>query len=67
MEAKIKRGLFSFSEYLAFTGKDRSPDSAADYVHDGGFPRYLQTHEEIVLQELFDLLSSVVLTREVVL
>lgn len=45
---------FSFSEYLAFTGKARSPDSAADYVHDGGFPRYLQTHEEIVLQELFD-------------
>ncbi len=45
---------FSFSEYLAFTGKARSPDSAADYVHDGGFPRYLQTREEIVLQELFD-------------
>ena len=45
---------FSFSEYLAFTGKARSPDSAADYVHDGGFPRYLQTNEEIVLQELFD-------------
>ena len=45
---------FSFSEYLAFTGKARSPDSADDYVHDGGFPRYLQTHEEIVLQELFD-------------
>lgn len=45
---------FSFSEYLAFTGKNRSPDSAADYAHDGGFPRYLQTHEEIVLQELFD-------------
>ena len=43
---------FSFSEYLAFTGKERSPESAADYVHDGGFPRYLQTREEIVLQEL---------------
>ena len=45
---------FSFSEYLEFTGKARTPDSAADYVRDGGFPRYLQTHEEIVLQELFD-------------
>lgn len=25
-----------------------------DYAHAGGFPRYLQTNEEIVLQELFD-------------
>ena len=45
---------FSFREYLAFTGKEPSSDSAADYAHDGGFPRYLQTREEIVLQELFD-------------
>lgn len=45
---------FSFREYLAFTGKEASSCSVADYAHDGGFPRYLQTNEEIVLQELFD-------------
>lgn len=45
---------FSFGEYLAFTGRKPSVETAGDYVHDGGFPRYLQTGEEIVLQELFD-------------
>lgn len=45
---------FSFKEYLAFTGRQPSLESAGDYVHTGGFPRYLQTGEEIVLQELFD-------------
>lgn len=45
---------FSFAEYLAFTKKKLSAESAAEYVHDGGFARYLQTGEEVVLQELFD-------------
>ena len=41
-------------EYLAFTGFEASAESAASYMHDGGFPRYLQVREAIVLQELFD-------------
>lgn len=52
----ISKELFPFSyrEYLSFTGQSPSPASTAAYVRDGGFPRYLQTREEIVLQELFD-------------
>jgi predicted AAA+ superfamily ATPase len=45
---------FSYREYLDFTGLEASAESAASYAHDGGFPRYLQVREEIVLQELFD-------------
>ena len=45
---------FSYKEYLDFTGEKPGPESSAAYVLDGGFPRYLQTREEIVLQELFD-------------
>lgn len=45
---------FSYGEYLKFT--DRSPNAASvrEYARDGGFPRYLQTGEEVILQELFD-------------
>lgn len=52
----VSRELFPFSydEYLAFTGETRGAASAAAYRHAGGFPRFLQTGEEIVLQELFD-------------
>lgn len=45
---------FSYREYISFTGQKPSAETAAAYMHDGGFPRYLQTREEIVLQELFD-------------
>ncbi len=45
---------FSYAEFLAFTGKTPSEESVVDYAHVGGFPRYLQTNEEIILQELFD-------------
>ena len=45
---------FSYREYLEFTGAEAGPESAAAYAKDGGFPRYLQTREEVVLQELFD-------------
>ena len=45
---------FSYREYLAFNGLEASAESTASYMHDGGFPRYLQVREEIVLQELFD-------------
>lgn len=45
---------FSYAEYLEFTGRRSDSGSASAYMLDGGFPRYLQTREEIVLQELFD-------------
>lgn len=45
---------FSYAEYLQYTKRQPSEKSVAAYAHDGGFPRYLQTGEEIVLQELFD-------------
>ncbi len=52
----ISRELFPFSygEYLQYTNRPPTEESVAAYAHDGGFPRYLQTGEEIVLQELFD-------------
>ena len=45
---------FSYREYLEFVNAKPCAESVAAYMYDGGFPRYLQTHEEIVLQELFD-------------
>ena len=52
----VSKELFPFSylEYLDFVGEKPSAKSTAAYMIDGGFPRYLQTREEIVLQELFD-------------
>lgn len=45
---------FSYAEYLTFTKRKAGERSVLDYLHEGGFPRYLQTKEEVVLQELFD-------------
>ena len=45
---------FSYAEYLKFTRTRPNAQSVQGYALDGGFPRYLQTREEIVLQELFD-------------
>ena len=45
---------FSFAEYLKFTKAKPNAESIREYARDGGFPRYLQTREEVVLQELFD-------------
>ena len=52
----VSRELFPFSypEYLAFTGEKPGAASAEAYRHSGGFPRFVQTGEEVVLQELFD-------------
>ena len=52
----VSRELFPFSypEYLAFTGERPGAASAESYRHAGGFPRFVQTGEEVVLQELFD-------------
>lgn len=45
---------FSYEEFIKFTGAKPGAESTRDYACRGGFPRYLQTNEEIVLQELFD-------------
>ena len=45
---------FSYAEYLSFTQQDAGRDSVLAYAHEGGFPRYLETKEDVVLQELFD-------------
>ena len=45
---------FSYAEYLRFTGQKATRESTLAYQQDGGFPRYLQTREDVVLQELFD-------------
>lgn len=45
---------FSYHEFLDFVGEKPDAKSTAAYMVSGGFPRYLQTHEEIILQELFD-------------
>ncbi len=43
---------FSYSEYLAFTAKDRSAESFRSFIDDGGFPAFLREHLDLVLQEL---------------
>lgn len=52
----ISKELFPFSyrEYLDFTHQTANEASARTYRHMGGFPRYLQTGEQIVMQELFE-------------
>ena len=45
---------FSYAEYLKFMKAKPNAASVRKYALDGGFPRYLQTREEVVLQELFD-------------
>jgi len=45
---------FSFSEYLAFTGRESSPLSSAKYMKTGGFPEYLKTGLPEVLMHAFN-------------
>lgn len=45
---------FDYGEYLVFTHQEACAESAEAYCHEGGFPLYLQTKEEVVLSELFD-------------
>lgn len=45
---------FNYQEYLEFTHQTPNEASARAYRHMGGFPRYLQTSEQIVMQELFE-------------
>jgi uncharacterized protein len=43
---------FSYTEYLAFTGREPGADSLRGYLDDGGFPIYLHERHEPILQEL---------------
>jgi len=45
---------FAYGEYLAFTGQKPNRESVLAYARAGGFPRFLETQEEVILQELFD-------------
>lgn len=45
---------FSYQEFLEYTQKEPSLESATEYRCMGGFPRYLQTKEQVIMQELFE-------------
>jgi hypothetical protein len=43
---------FSYSEFLAFTGRDPSAASLGAFLDDGGLPSFLKDRQELVLQAL---------------
>ncbi len=43
---------FSYSEYLKYFDQKESPESFHDYLLNGGFPEYLITGLDVVLQNL---------------
>jgi len=43
---------FGYGEYLSFTGQEWSAESLLAYLDDGGFPAYLHTRQDRVLQDL---------------
>ena len=43
---------FSYAEYCGFTGKEIGEKSLQDYLHQGGFPQYLQLNNSDVLADL---------------
>ncbi|MBI4026356.1 MAG: AAA family ATPase [Verrucomicrobia bacterium] len=43
---------FSYTEYLAFMGIERGPESFRGWLTDGGFPSFLAERRDLVLQEL---------------
>ena len=43
---------FSYAEYCGFTGKTIGDSSLYDYLHQGGFPQYLQLDDQDVLTDL---------------
>ena len=45
---------FSYSEYLAFTNKERGEQSSGNYMISGGFPEYLNTGLPEVLMQAFN-------------
>ena len=55
---------FSFSEYLAYTGKSAGPESLGAYLDDGGFPAFLRERDPQILQELLrDILQRDIANR----
>lgn len=55
---------FSFEEFCRFTQKTPSEETANDYLHLGGFPEYLATRNEEVLQRLLvDILTRDIAVR----
>lgn len=53
---------FSFTEFLRFKNKEPSAESFEEYLQDGGFPEYLNTHNIDLLQELL----SDIIARDIV-
>ncbi len=45
---------FSFEEYCSFKTLTPSIESCSSYLQAGGFPEYLKTNDEEILQRLFD-------------
>ncbi|GHT93639.1 hypothetical protein FACS1894116_06080 [Betaproteobacteria bacterium] len=43
---------FCYSEYLAYTQRERSAESLEAFLDDGGFPMFLLSHRDEVLREL---------------
>ena len=55
---------FSFDEFCRFTQKTPSEETANDYLHLGGFPEYLASRNEEVLQRLLiDILTRDIAVR----
>lgn len=54
---------FDYREFLAFTHRDPGPESTGDYLEKGGFPAFLASGDERILEMLF----SDVLERDVAL
>ena len=55
---------FSFEEFCRFTQKTPSEETANDYLHLGGFPEYLASRNEEVLQRLLiDILTRDIAVR----
>ena len=62
----ITRELFPFSytEYLKFRNIEKGQESVLGYMQEGGFPEYLKTGDEEVLNQLFnDLLIRDIVVR----
>lgn len=43
---------FSYSEYLSFTGHDPGTSSFQSFLDEGGFPAFLATRQDVILQSL---------------
>ncbi len=43
---------FSYAEYCGFANRETGDESLRDYLHQGGFPQYLQLHNQDVLTDL---------------